>query len=144
MFSLWCLTPILTILQLYRGNRFYWCRKPEYPEKVTKLSLVTDKIYHIMLYREYPAMSEVLTSFPHSWLIIRFVKRVTRRVSHVELELHTIPGYVSWRPFYSTWISGIALSVTDKIYHIMLYREYPAMSEVLTHCFSGVRHWLHR
>ena len=33
--GLWCLTPLLTIFQLYHGHRFYCCRKPEYPEKTT-------------------------------------------------------------------------------------------------------------
>jgi hypothetical protein len=33
--------------------------------------------------------------------------------------------------------------VIDKIYHIMLHRQQPAINGVQTHNFSGYKHWLH-
>jgi len=56
------LAPLSTMFQLYRGDLFYWWRKPEYPGENHRPVKVTDKLFHIMLYQVHLAISRIWNS----------------------------------------------------------------------------------
>ena len=128
----------LFIFQLYRGGKFYWRRKPGYPDKTTDMSQITDKLHHIMVNRVYLAWAvfelttlvvlgtDYIGSYKSNYhTIMTTTASASIRVRQVKrLENQKIQNGSPWEQTKNLLHNPFLFRYTDSDYHFGIYKPF--------------------